>query len=435
MAKNTFFRRATVVLLSVNCVLFNVNAQVTIGSNKTPETFSLLELISNETRGLRLPQMTTSQRDAMEATAEFQTKKSAEAMGLQIFNIDKLCVETWNGEEWITNCMEGHDGTGVMCQQLCSQNIPPTVWASHNLGADPALNTPKKQMKYLADTPFDELDARVFGGSYQWGRKNLPYAVTTDGTYRRFSGSTNAIALSSIPSPAYDSDGQIIGYNNYFITINGDWSVTQNDALWGNGQNIGVSFPDGEGVPNASGVYYQKTVKTNNDPCPKGWRLPTQDEWERFMIYDCNPAVAGGETAIAMGAAGWNTGKGFTWVPVQCSGGLCIPSTASMWSNYTQAGFAIYKTTDWTAAATGYKNGTLSLADADAPNPFLFLPAANSRSGNTGNFASQPCGYYWSSTVGGPLPNRVLGLFFAPYRIDNASTTRSSGFSVRCVME
>jgi formylglycine-generating enzyme required for sulfatase activity len=81
-----------------------LNAQVTIGKDKSPETFSVLELISNDTRGLRLPQLTTQERDDLQATPEFDAEKTDKAMGLQIFNLDTECVETWNGVTWIQAC-------------------------------------------------------------------------------------------------------------------------------------------------------------------------------------------------------------------------------------------------------------------------------------------------------------------------------------------
>ncbi len=48
---------------------FSALAQVTIGSNKAPESFSVLELIngqnSDEKRGLRLPQLTPTQHSEL----------------------------------------------------------------------------------------------------------------------------------------------------------------------------------------------------------------------------------------------------------------------------------------------------------------------------------------------------------------------------------
>jgi formylglycine-generating enzyme required for sulfatase activity len=78
-----------------------LNAQVTIGQDKSPEPFSVLELISNETRGLRLPQLTQKERNALSLTF---AGRETEALGLEIFNINSKCVETWNGVEWIQAC-------------------------------------------------------------------------------------------------------------------------------------------------------------------------------------------------------------------------------------------------------------------------------------------------------------------------------------------
>jgi len=78
-----------------------LDAQVTVGGLKVPENFSVLELISNQSNGMRLPQiLTTADRDAISKTHG----SNPEMMGLQIFNMETKCVETWNGEAWIANC-------------------------------------------------------------------------------------------------------------------------------------------------------------------------------------------------------------------------------------------------------------------------------------------------------------------------------------------
>ncbi|MDR3327975.1 MAG: hypothetical protein LBT04_07650, partial [Prevotellaceae bacterium] len=73
-------------------------SQVTIGSNDEPQAFSLLELISNGNKGLRLPQLKENQRNAL-TTATF--KLNSGAKGLTIYNIDAKCVQYWNGSGWI----------------------------------------------------------------------------------------------------------------------------------------------------------------------------------------------------------------------------------------------------------------------------------------------------------------------------------------------
>ncbi|MDR6762795.1 uncharacterized protein (TIGR02145 family) [Flavobacterium sp. 2755] len=85
----------------VFAILFSVNtqAQMTIGGKKEPEAFSVLELLNKG--GLRLPQMTTAQRN----TFAVQGKIAGE--GLTIYNIDTKCVEYWNASRWVSLC----DGT------------------------------------------------------------------------------------------------------------------------------------------------------------------------------------------------------------------------------------------------------------------------------------------------------------------------------------
>ena len=92
------FKMAVVFLLSLNGAI--LNAQVTIGENKAPETFSILELVSNSKGGLRLPQIeSTAQRDEVFTNAEgFKTNELAH--GLQIYNLETNCIEFWDGEKW-----------------------------------------------------------------------------------------------------------------------------------------------------------------------------------------------------------------------------------------------------------------------------------------------------------------------------------------------
>ena len=80
-------------------------SQVTIGMNKAPEKFSVLELASNNKMGLRLPQIeTTAQRDAIFTNAE-GFKSNDLVYGLQIFNKETNCVEYWNGDKWVSLCL------------------------------------------------------------------------------------------------------------------------------------------------------------------------------------------------------------------------------------------------------------------------------------------------------------------------------------------
>jgi uncharacterized protein (TIGR02145 family) len=95
---------------------FNLRAQVVIGSNKYPEKYSALELISNEKGGLRMPQLTTAQRDALkDGTSNSFTSNPNRAIpflyeGLTIYNTTTRCIEYYNAQRWISMC----DGTSRM---------------------------------------------------------------------------------------------------------------------------------------------------------------------------------------------------------------------------------------------------------------------------------------------------------------------------------
>ena len=84
----------------------SLRAQVTVGAGDPPQDFSILEIVSNNKGGLRLPRLTQEKRQELEDSPEFQTEKNGKARGLMIFNFTTKCVDTWNGEEWISMCAE-----------------------------------------------------------------------------------------------------------------------------------------------------------------------------------------------------------------------------------------------------------------------------------------------------------------------------------------
>ena len=97
------------------------------------------------------------------------------------------------------------------------------TWMDRNLGASQAAT--------------NITDAAAYGDFYQWGRGN-------DGHQCRNSSTTTTVSSSNSPS------------NNYFIVRTSnpfDWRVPQNNSLW-------------QGV---NGI---------NNPCPIGYRLPTDSE-------------------------------------------------------------------------------------------------------------------------------------------------------------
>ncbi|MBP1225226.1 hypothetical protein [Flavobacterium sp. 1355] len=85
----------------------NISAQVTLGNTngipKPAEPFSAVEMISNGKGGLRLPQLTTLERNALLPPTLTAAQKTL-ANGLTIFNTSTNCVEYWNSTRWISLC-------------------------------------------------------------------------------------------------------------------------------------------------------------------------------------------------------------------------------------------------------------------------------------------------------------------------------------------
>jgi len=102
----------------VVCFTTNIRAQVTLGNTngipKPAETFSALEVVSNGKGGLRLPQVSTKDRDAL-LPASLTSAQKLLANGLTIYNTSTNCVEYWNSARWISLC-EGTSMTTISPQ-------------------------------------------------------------------------------------------------------------------------------------------------------------------------------------------------------------------------------------------------------------------------------------------------------------------------------
>jgi hypothetical protein len=453
-------------------------AQVTIGSLTNPQPFSILELESADgTRGMRLPQMTIDQRESLKLKS-LTGEPAQKALGLQIFNTTTECVETWNGTKWIAACGGEYIRIPDITPACANGVVPPPVrFMKYNLGADPQFDTPKKQIKYLATCVADSV-GRVWGGRFQWGRKwekNNSYQISTDGKYTLYTGGGSDGKAALLRSTAtYDANtGQIINYNasssaaGLFIYTGtdssdpNDWRVyydsstsslvgTRKDDLWGNGEVVNVEFSSTDrGVVKYSGNYYQSTkwIHPENNPCPDGFRVPTQDEWERICNYDCNPGTAAGLLNTSVSTTnGTDTGKGLIWVPVK--GGVANnTSWGNSQNNY--GGYAVYDAIAWNKSriSGGYfydasKPGNLDMTKPlwaeDAPEPLLFLPAAGYRTGYGGSIQSAGnAGSYWSSTVDDEEAAKAKRMYFSNSAVNpgGLGNGRAFGFNIRCVVE
>jgi uncharacterized protein (TIGR02145 family) len=188
------------------------------------------------------------------------------------------------------------------------------------------------------------------GSLYQWGRP-------TDGHQLRTSETIATLATNNTATLPLEVTGK-------FIITEQDWRSVQTNTLWGDG-TTGAN-----------------PVKAANDPCPAGFKVPSQAQWGSIF--------AGGVTQGA-------------------------PSTAT--ANV------------WTWTGNGYTVGSA-----------LYLPAAGCRnyditSGNVILSDVGTYGYYWSSTVNGASAYYLAFVngFVAPgYGITGI---RGYGASVRCISQ
>ena len=131
------------------------------------------------------------------------------------------------------------------------------TWMDRNLGAS-----------RVAQKSNDE---QAYGDLYQWGRD-------ADGHEKRSSGFTST--LSSTDTTSHELFIRVNGVNNY----NNDWRSPQNNNLW-------------QGV---NGI---------NNPCPPGYRIPTDMEWEsERQSWSSNDANGAFNSQLKLPVAGCRNG-------------------------------------------------------------------------------------------------------------------------------
>lgn len=182
MKKNLF--SLWVFLFAVFCVT-NVNAQATIGNTngkaKAAEAFSALEVVSNGKGGLRLPQLTTEQRNTLALANVTDPIKRPLANGLSIFNTTTNCVEYWSGNRWISLC-EGTSQTTV-------GPAPCTTVAADGTGCDSTFSITDP------DCPAGPFKIAIIAGNDFASLSNVDEA---DGTYKISFSVNESVASRSV---------------------------------------------------------------------------------------------------------------------------------------------------------------------------------------------------------------------------------------------
>jgi uncharacterized protein (TIGR02145 family) len=476
---NIVMKTNYVFLAAVTAALFgvaSVAAQVTIGGGDPPAAGAILDLNSagGNKGGLVLTSVDIIDLYAIpvgfvginDVVTANNTDVRKALIGATVFNTYHdygWGVRVWNGEKWQSVGEPEIFVTPTVAAPTGLTSNYDLKFSAYNLGADvatlrrlyPELSPAKQQIKYLASCTVDEA-VNVFGDLYQWGRARDDHEKRSSSTH------TGPVADAYVdangqPNNTSYGKGKFILNSNTTGTF--DWRATPQHNLWGNGEEYslvagGSGQDDNNGGVLYNGKYYQNTdweIPANN-PCPSGWRVPTQDEYERLVNYNGNPststgsdlsvAATGTATETRDAAAASADDNELYWIPI--SGG----QVSATWTENTAGqlgGYALYTSAEWHKAigSGGYFNPTGTgavytnkpLYAADAPEPLLFFPAAGRRSRSDGKLSYVGSRvYYWSSTVSSTKNDHAFETRLKSDEVSaNVLSARALGMSIRCV--
>ena len=359
-------------------------AQVGIGIT-TPDASSALDITST-TKGLLIPRMTNAQRLVI----------ANPAAGLQVFvtDLDGGRFMFYNGTEWGTLSFTEKRPDAPTIGTAVAADAQATVSFTA-----PSSDGGSVITSYTATSS----PGGITGTISQSGSGSIIVSGLTNGIAYTFTvTATNAIGTSTESAPSGSvtlaptsqvSNGSggtytFLSHNLGADTsldphtpvkgLNGDyyqWGKNAPDAdvdalIGGSWGDQGGSTDNGNWTPNAKGP---------QDPCPAGYRVPSQGEWA---------AVENNNT---------------------------VSRTGTFTSGTTEYGSALHY-------------------GPDASTKSLTLPAAGARFNPNGAlYYRGSTGFYWSSTEDG---SNAYFLGFNSSSVDPANTSnRTFGFSVRCIAE
>ena len=310
------------LLAAIICAPASLSAQITIGSDRAPSPWSLLDLCTYEQqKALHNARMTTGQRNAL-VTPDSSVIVRREARGLLIFNIVYDCLEYWSGSRWVS---------------LCEDRLPPITQPNPNpepnpicpgfffeLGeaVDPATGLPVPGVVYQWQSSTNNNTWRNVHGATNYNL-TVPRITTNTyfrrvATYQGFTHITDAVLL-SLPwrRPASDFRPVIVHYPGRrpieWATGNADFSTSTGFAyhpadpgmlfqLFRKGSRYdagwSVTYPLKGWNPVTQQMeerewselptYPAHTIEgrrdwfnnPQNSLCPQGWRFPTHTDME-----------------------------------------------------------------------------------------------------------------------------------------------------------
>ncbi len=170
----------------------------------------------------------------------------------------------WNGTDWV-NIPPGRDGAIL----TLVGGIPTWKWTL-TLGVNDVFNPITEQIWFnrnlgASQVAISSTDTDSYGDLYQWGRG-------TDGHEKCTSGTTDILSSNDYP-----------GHGSFILTSDSpcDWRSPKNDNLW-------------QGV---NGI---------NNPCPQGYRIPTEAEWDAERLsWGSNDIYGAFASPLKLSVAGY----------------------------------------------------------------------------------------------------------------------------------
>jgi len=373
-------------LLALVLLTATTYAQIGI-NNENPDPSAALDITST-TKGLLIPRMTNAQRQAI----------SNPAAGLQVFvtDLDGGSFMFYDGTKW---------GTLSFTKTIPDAPTIGTALAANAQATVPFTAPSSDGGSVITSYTATSNPGGITGTLSQAGSGSITVTGLTNGTAYTFTvTATNAIGTSTASAPSGSvtpdptptsqvSNGSGGTYTFLSHNLGADTSLyphTPVKDLQGDYYQWGKNAPDADVDALIGGSWGDQGGSTANgnwtpgakgpqDPCPAGYRVPSQAEWTAVNTY--------------------NT----------------VSRTGTFTSGTTEYGSALHY-------------------GPDASTKSLTLPAAGSRDYTSGALGYRGgSGIYWSSTEYG---SDAYALYFNSSFVSPANSfNRSYGFSVRCIAE
>ena len=226
---------------------FTSIAQVGIG---TPTPAGVLDVVSTNS-GVILPRVANI------------AAVTSPVNGMIIYDKSTNCIKVYENDVW-TPCLSTRSINNH--NQVVSSTGK--VWMDRNLGAE--------------NVAASSTDFTGYGSLFQWGRAADGHQVIVRDAATPANGTAPSAGSSITAANPVESGNEAAT----FIIGSVDWLITQDDVRWSTGTEIAP-------------------LKTVNDPCPSGYRIPTETELDNERSsWTVNTSVGAFNSPLKLPLAG-----------------------------------------------------------------------------------------------------------------------------------